>query len=264
MFFAVSKVLGFFALPSNLLITIGLVGIVLLLTRFTRLASWLVVTSLVLLALFGLSPLGNALMLPLEERFPPWDASRGPPDGVIVLGGVIAEDVSAARGATALNESAERVTVAAELARRYPKLRIIFSGGTNALIFDTEPEAGFAVRQLEALGVAHDRITAEEQSRNTIENAVFSRLIANPQPGERWLLLTSAFHMPRAMAAFRATGFAVEAHPVDWRTTGPMDLARPYPSVSEGLRRTDVAVREWIGLLAYRLTGKTKELLPGP
>jgi uncharacterized SAM-binding protein YcdF (DUF218 family) len=264
MFFAVSKVLGFFALPSNLLITIGLVGIVLLLTRFTRLASWLVVTSLVLLALFGLSPLGNALMLPLEERFPPWDASRGPPDGVIVLGGVIAEDVSAARGAVALNESAERVTVAAELARRYPNLRIIFSGGTNALIFDTEPEAGFAVRQLEALGVAHDRITAEEQSRNTIENAVFSRLIANPQPGERWLLLTSAFHMPRAMAAFQATGFAVEAYPVDWRTSGPIDLARPFPSVSEGLRRTDVAVREWIGLLAYRLTGKTKELLPGP
>src|SRR5215470_6081977 len=136
MFFILSKVLGFFALPSNLLITIGLVGLVLLLTPFRRLASWLVVTSLVLLALFGLSPLGNALMLPLEERFPPWDASRGPPDGVIVLGGIIAEDVSAARGAVALNESAERVTVAAELARRYPNMRIIFSGGTNALIFE--------------------------------------------------------------------------------------------------------------------------------
>jgi uncharacterized SAM-binding protein YcdF (DUF218 family) len=264
MFFILSKVLGFFALPSNLLITIGLVGIVLLLTRSRRLASWLVVTSLVLLALFGLSPLGNALMLPLEERFPPWDASHGAPDGVIVLGGVIAEDVSAARGAVALNESAERVTVAAELARRYPKLRIIFSGGTNALLFDKGAEAGFAVRQLEDLGVARERIVAEEQSRNTVENAVFSRLIANPQPGQRWLLLTSAFHMPRAIAVFRAAGFPVEAYPVDWRTTGPMDLVRPYPSVSEGLRRTDVAVREWIGLLLYRLTGKTAELFPGP
>jgi uncharacterized SAM-binding protein YcdF (DUF218 family) len=214
--------------------------------------------------LFGLSPLGNALMLPLEERFPPWDASHGAPDGVIVLGGVIAEDVSAARGAVALNESAERVTVAAELARRYPKLRIIFSGGTNALLFDKGAEAGFAVRQLEDLGVARERIVAEEQSRNTVENAVFSRLIANPQPGQRWLLLTSAFHMPRAIAVFRAAGFPVEAYPVDWRTTGPMDLVRPYPSVSEGLRRTDVAVREWIGLLLYRLTGKTAELFPGP
>jgi uncharacterized SAM-binding protein YcdF (DUF218 family) len=264
MFFIVSKVLGFFALPSNLLISIGLVGLVLLLTRFKRLAAWLIGTSLVLLALFGLSPLGNALMLPLEERFPPWDASRGPPDGVIVLGGIIAEDVSAARGAVALNESAERVTVAAELARRYPNLRIIFSGGTNALIFEKDAEAGFAVRQLEDLGVARERITAEEQSRNTVENAVFSRLIANPQPGERWLLLTSAFHMPRAVAVFRAVGFPVEPYPVDWRTTGPADLFRPYPSVSEGLRRTDVAVREWVGLLLYRFTGKTAELFPAP
>jgi uncharacterized SAM-binding protein YcdF (DUF218 family) len=264
MFFILSKVLGFFALPSNLLITIGLVGLVLLLTRSRRLASWLVVTSLVLLALFGLSPLGNLLMLPLEERFPPWDASHGAPDGVIVLGGMSAEDVSAARGATALNEAAERVTVAVELARRYPNLRIIFSGGTNALIFGEEAEAAFAVRQLEALGVPHERITAEEQSRNTVENAVFSRLIANPQPGQRWLLLTSAFHMPRAIAVFRAAGFPVEAYPVDWRTTGPIDRVRPFPSVSEGLRRTDVAVHEWIGLLLYRLTGKTAELFPGP
>ena len=85
MFFILSKILGFFALPSNLLIGIGLVGLILLCTRFTRLASWLVVTSLVLIALFGLSPLGNALILPLEQRFPAWDASRGPPDGIVVL-----------------------------------------------------------------------------------------------------------------------------------------------------------------------------------
>jgi uncharacterized SAM-binding protein YcdF (DUF218 family) len=264
MFFILSKILGFFALPSNLLIGIGLVGLILLCTRFTRLASWLVVTSLVLIALFGLSPLGNALILPLEQRFPAWDASRGPPDGIVVLGGVIAEDVSAARDAVALNEAAERITVAAELARRYPRARIVFSGGTNALIFDAGAEAAFAVRQLEALGVAHERITAEEQSRNTIENAVFSRLLANPKPGERWLLVTSAYHMPRAMAVFRAAGFAVEAYPVDWRTRGPADVLRPFGSLGDGLRETDAAAHEWIGLLAYRLAGKTSELFPGP
>jgi hypothetical protein len=77
MFFVLSKLLGFFAAPSNLFISIGLLGIVLLFTRFTRLASWLVVTSLVLLAVAGLSPLGNGLILPLEERFPPWDPSHG-------------------------------------------------------------------------------------------------------------------------------------------------------------------------------------------
>jgi len=263
-FFVLSKILGFFALPSNILISIGIAGVLLLFTRFTRLATWLVVTSLILLAVAGLSPLGNVLILPLEQRFPPWDASRGPPDGVVVLGGVITPDVSVARGDVALNESAERITAAVELALRYPKLRIIFSGGDASLIFPDVPEAVVAVREFEALGISHDRITAEEQSRNTIENAVFSRLIADPKLGERWLLLTSAYHMPRAMAVFRAAGFAVEAYPVDWRTRGPIDATRPFQSLGDGLRRTDTAMREWVGLLVYRLTGKTNELFPAP
>ena len=118
MFFVLSKMLGFFAAPSNLFISNGLLGLVLLLTRFTRLASWLVVTSLVLLAIAGLSPLGNALILPLEERFPPWDPSRGAPDGIVVLGGAISPSVSEARDSVALDEAAERITATAELAKR--------------------------------------------------------------------------------------------------------------------------------------------------
>lgn len=264
MFFILSKILGIVALPSNLLIEIGIVGVLLLFTQYRRLASWLVVTSIVLTAVVGWSPLGNILILPLEQRFPPWNSSHGMPNGLIVLGGAITPDVSAARGAAALNEAAERITAAAALARRYPNARIIYSGGSNAVLADRIPEAPFAVAELEALGVAHDRITAEEQSRNTIENAVFSRLLAQPKPGEHWLLITSAYHMPRAMAAFRAAGFAVEAYPVDWRTRGPIDAGRPFAALSEGLRRTDEAAHEWVGLLGYWLTGRTKELFPAP
>jgi uncharacterized SAM-binding protein YcdF (DUF218 family) len=263
-FFVLSKVLGFFALPSNFLITIGLVGLILLCTRFTRLASWLIVTSIVLLAIAGLSPLGNALMVPLEQRFPPWDSSHGAPDGIVVLGGALSPEISAARGAVALNEAAERITVAVELARRYPDARIVFSGGNAALIREGGIEAAFAVQEFEALGIPHERIIAEEQSRNTVENAVFSRLIAQPKPGERWLLVTSAYHMPRAMGVFRAADFPVEAYPVDWRTRGPIDATEPFVSLGDGLRRTDTAVREWVGLVAYRLTGKTAALFPGP
>jgi uncharacterized SAM-binding protein YcdF (DUF218 family) len=264
MFFVLAKTLGFFALPSNFLIALGIAGILLLLTRYRRLASWLVVTSLVLIAFAGLSPLGNLLILPLEQRFPPWEATRGPPDGIVVLGGAVSPDVSAARGVVALNGAATRIIAAAELARRYPNARVIYSGGSNALFSDRIAEAPFAVQELETLGVAHDRITAEEQSRNTVENAVFSRLIAQPKPGERWLLVTSAFHMPRAIAAFRAAGFPVEAYPVDWQTRGPIDATRLFGSLSEGLGRTDIAVHEWLGLLSYRLAGKTKELFPAP
>src|ERR1700734_4401128 len=264
MFFILSKILGFFAAPSNLFISIGVLGLVLLCTRFTRLASWLIVTSLVLLVIAGLSPLGNALILPLEDRFPPWNPSHGAPDGIVVLGGAISPGVSEARNAIALDEAAERITATAELARRYPDARIIFSGGSGSLLEHEGPEAPFAARELMALGVAHDRITAEEQSRNTIENATFSRLLAQPKPGERWLLVTSAFHMPRAIAAFRAAGFPVEAYPVDWRTRGPIDATAPFASVIGGLGMTDIAMHEWVGLLVYRLTGQTEELFPTP
>ena len=264
MFFILSKTLGFFTLPSNFLMAVGIVGLLLLCTQFRRLASWLIVTSLVAIALAGYSPVGNLLILPLEQRFPPWNANQGAPDGIIVIGGSIAPDISVARNAIALNDSAERLTVTAELARRYPNARILVSGGSGSLSFDALPEAPIAVKELEALGVARDRITAEEQSRNTIENAVFSRLVAQPKPGAHWLLVTSAFHMPRAIAAFRAADFPVEAYPVDWRTRGPADATRPFASLPEGLAKTDEAIHEWAGLLVYRLTGKTSTLFPAP
>jgi uncharacterized SAM-binding protein YcdF (DUF218 family) len=264
-FFVLSKTFGFFTVPSNVLMTIGLVGLVLLCTqRFRQLASWLVVTSLVLIAFAGYSPLGNMLMLPLEQRFPPWDPAHGPPAGIVVLGGAIEPDISMARGVVALDDAAERITATVELARRYPDARIIFSGGSASLVPGAPLEAPYAVKEFEALGIGHDRITAEEQSRNTIENAVFSRLLADPKPGERWLLVTSAFHMPRAIAVFRAAGFPVEAYPVDWRTRGPAAELQPFASFTAGLTMTDTAVHEWVGLLVYRLTGRTTELFPAP
>jgi uncharacterized SAM-binding protein YcdF (DUF218 family) len=265
MFFVLSKLLGFFAPASNVLVTIGVIGLCLLSTRFRRTASWLVVTSVVLIAIAGFSPLGNILILPLEQRFPAWDSSHGPPDGIVVLGGSILPDIATTRGEdSSLNDAAERITATVELARKYPNARIVFTGGNASLFESVTPEAAVAVREFVALGVAPDRITAEEQSRNTIENAVFSRLIAQPKPRERWLLVTSAFHMPRAMAVFRAAGFPVEAYPVDYRTRGSGDVARVFPTLSEGLTQIDFALHEWIGLVAYRLTGKTAELFPAP
>jgi len=264
MFFPLSKVLGFFAIPSNLVISIGVLGLLLLPTRFARTGRALAFASLIVLAVLGLSPIGNALIIPLEERFPPWDAARGAPDGIIVLGGAISPDVSAARDEVALNEAAERLTVAAELARRYPDARILLSGGSAALIYDEGAEALLALRLLQDLGIARARILLEDRSRNTVENAVFSKAIAQPKSGERWLLVTSAHHLPRAVGVFRKVGFPVEPYPVDWRTRGPKDVLRPFATLGDGLRRSDTAVREWVGLAVYWLTGRTSELFPAP
>ncbi len=249
MFFPLSKILGFFAIPSNLVVSIGMLGLLLLPTRFARAGRALAFASLIVLAILGLSPIGNALIIPLEERFPRWDATRGAPDGIIVLGGAISPDVSSARDEVALN---------------YPDARIVFSGGSGALIYDEGAEAPLALRLLESLGIPRARITLEDRSRNTVENAVLSKAIAQPKPGERWLLVTSAHHLPRAVGVFRKAGFPVEAYPVDWRTRGAEDALRPFASVGDGLRRSDTAVREWVGLAVYWLTGRSSELFPAP
>jgi uncharacterized SAM-binding protein YcdF (DUF218 family) len=261
-FFFLSKVLGFFSEPSNLLLTIGAAGVALWATRFATVGRWMAGSALLLLAFLGLSPFGNAIILPLEQRFPRWDGA--PPDGVVVLGGAVDELIAAARGETSLNEAAERMTAAVELARRYPDARIVFTGGNARPFISQRTEAEFAQVLFERLGVAPGRILLDDRSRNTIENAEFTRMIVAPKPNERWLLVTSAYHMPRAVGVFRKAEFPVEAYPVDWRTRGSQDLWRPFDRASDGLRRTDVAVREWTGLLIYWLTGRSSALFPAP
>ena len=261
--YALSKIAGFFVVPSNLLMLVGLGGALLLCTRLAGAGRRLMLTGVVLLAIAGLSPLGNVLIFPLEQRFPAWDASRGAPDGIVVLGGAVTADIAAARNDVALNEAAERMTATVELARRYPNARIIFSGGDGSLLYGGN-ESDAALRLFERLGLPAGRVELEDQSRNTFENVLFSKRIAAPKAGERWLLVTSAYHVPRAMGMFRMAGFPVEPYPVDWRTRGVEDTWRPFPSLAEGLRRTDTAVREWAGLVIYWFSGRSSELFPGP
>ncbi|MGC1558808.1 MAG: YdcF family protein [Bradyrhizobium sp.] len=262
MFFFLSKTLGTILLPVNFLIGVGVVGAVLQCTRWAPFGRRLLVISIALLAIVGFSPLGKLLLYPLEQRFPPWDASRGAPDGIVVLGGAIDLDLSAAKGAAVFSRAADRIVAAAALARQYPNARIVFSGGNANLVSDSSAkEADYALSVFESLGVAKARLTLERGSRNTLENAEFSKAIANPKDGERWLLVTSAFHMPRAIGLFRKAGFAVEPYPVDWRAARLMTFSQI--SV-EGMDRTDIAVREWMGLAAYWAAGKIDTLLPGP
>jgi uncharacterized SAM-binding protein YcdF (DUF218 family) len=223
-----------------------------------------VVTALVLLAVAAFSPLGNILLYPLEQRFPPWDPRQGAPDGIIVLGGSIDADLSVAHGSAVVRSAPDRIIAAAALAHRYPNARIIFSGGSANLISNDAREADFATALFEGLGISKSRVTMERRSRNTLENAEFSKALAAPKSGERWLLVTSAFHMPRSVGLFRKAQFAVEPYPVDWRVGRPGDLFTFSNLAPDGLGRVDGAVREWAGLIAYRITGKIDDLLPGP
>jgi uncharacterized SAM-binding protein YcdF (DUF218 family) len=265
MFFVLSKVLGFLLLPSNFLILLGLLGVVLLGTRFKRTGIRLAAVSIVLLAAAGFLPVGGLLARSLESRFPPWTPTQAAPDGIIVLGGAIKPVLSNARGAPQVGASAERLMAVAALARAYPKARVVYSGG-NASVFGGPSEADYVLRLFESFGIAPERVTLERRSRNTAENAAYSKALIKPKAGEHWLLVTSAQHMPRAIGCFRKIGFPVEAYPVDW-TTAPgfslMSLAPPQ-FLTLRLHELDEAAHEWLGLTVYWLTGHTSAFLPGP
>ena len=264
MFFVLSKTIGFLLLPTNFLIGIGLVGAILMVTRFASLGRKLVIAAVVLLVICGLSPLGKLCSIRWSSAFR---------HGMLRAARLTASSCSGRRSKpifrphTARRWFAARRTgslSAAALARRYPNARVVFSGGSANLVSNDAREADFAGEIFESLGVDKSRLMMERRSRNTQENAEFSKALVAPKDGERWLLVTSAFHMPRSVGLFRKAGFAVEPYPVDWRVGGRADLMAFSNVAVEGLGRTDLAMREWMGLIAYRATGKIDELLPGP
>jgi len=152
----------------------------------------------------------------------------------------------------------------ADLARRYPEAKIVFTGGSGYLAGSSGSEADLVEQHLTTLGVDPNRIQFERASRNTYENAVMTKVLVQPAPGEHWLLVTSALHMPRAMGLFRAAGFELEAYPVDWRTAPDFGGMLSDDPASSRLRLFDLATREWVGLFASRLTGQSRELFPAP
>ena len=130
MFFLASKTIGVLLIPSNFISLVGVVGLILFRTRYASIGRKLVCTCVAAYVICGFSPLGNLLLVPLETRFPPWNAEKGGPDGIVVLGGAIDPDLSAARGAAVFGNAADRILAAASLAHRYPSARIVYAGGS--------------------------------------------------------------------------------------------------------------------------------------
>lgn len=262
MFFVAAKIFWLLASPLHLLLILLLAGLIL--SPLWRHGQALALAAAIALALIVFSPASALLIRPLEDRFPGKSEIMPPPTGIIVLGGAVDEGVARARDQVALNDAAERMTEGAALARLYPEARLVFSGGSSALIDDTAKEADVARRLWRELGVPESQTLFEDRSRNTYENALFTKELIDPKNGERWLLVTSAFHMPRAVGIFRALGIEVEAFPVDYRTFGDARDFRPPGDGARAILNFETAAREWTGLLVYRLAGKTGVLFPAP
>jgi uncharacterized SAM-binding protein YcdF (DUF218 family) len=251
--------------PSNLLLLMALVGVLGMGRRRRPWAARLVTASVLLMTLVTLLPVGLWLTIPLEARFPrPAEIPRQV-DGIVVLGGGVQGWLTRARGVPSFDATMERFASIPDLARRYPDARILFTGGTAWDNRGSGWTEARVIRQFLAdQGLPPDRVTFEDRAQSTRENAVFSLQLAGPQPGQRWLLVTSAKHMPRAMGVFRAAGWPeLEPWPVDYRTKGTFGL-EGETVLSSRLYELDEAAYEWYGLLYYRLLGYTRSILPGP
>lgn len=267
MFYIASKLAWLVLTPSNLLV-IGLIAGAALFVfndcHRKRWGAWLFSLSLILLLACGIGPLGAMLTRPLEMRFVN-SGNAGPIAGIIVLGGAVkSKHPLADAEMLEMNAAGERITAMILLARRYPEAKLVFTGGQGDLFSEGGPEADQVKDHIAPLGLDPSSVVFEDRSRNTYENAVFTADIVKPKPGERWLLVTSAWHMPRSIGCFRAAGFDVVAFPVDFRSGNGVDNGLINTSLNYGLTLTDMAVREWIGLVAYYATGKIAALFPAP
>jgi uncharacterized SAM-binding protein YcdF (DUF218 family) len=240
MIYYASKVFWLIAAPTNALVVISAIVAFWATLRGPNCVTWLAAAVACGLVIGTFTPIGLALTVPLEYRFPfSLLDSQAPPDGIILLGG------GGIGGMDAVST----------LSHDYPKARLVFSGYSST--------NGGALKVFAQLGGDPARVYTESRPRTTSEDAFFTAGLLNPKPSERWILVTSALHMPRAVGCFRLAGFQVVPYPVEFRTVRSHPFARFAPG-SEALSHLDAAAKEWIGLIAYRLMGKTDELFPGP
>jgi uncharacterized SAM-binding protein YcdF (DUF218 family) len=264
MFFIASKIFWMLAHPLSLATILALGSFLSSVIGWRRLAATAGGLGFLVLVISGWTTAGALMLHPLEDRFSRPAEMPDRVEGIVVLGGGFEGGVNQVRGGYELNASGDRFVEAAALALRYPEAKVLVSGGTGALILEGEGDGETAPRLLEALGVHRGRLLLDNEARNTEENAIFSKRLADPRDGETWLLVTSAFHMPRSVGLFRKAGFQVVPWPADYRTSGSERPGLAEDNAFDSTQNTALAIREWIGLAAYRLTGRIDTLLPGP
>ncbi len=263
MFFYLSKIFWFFASPGNAFLLALLLGLLLSATRFARTGRVLVSLAVVFALMVTFVPVGPYMLKTLEERFPAPKSLPDKIDGIVVLGGVINPVMSKTYDRVVIGGAVERITVSAALAKKYPAARLIYSGGSGSLTDRDIREADFVADLYQEMGVSKNRLLLEREARNTWENAKYTMEMVTPKPDDNWILVTSAFHMPRAVGAFRRVGWETIPYPVDFNTKQELSFPSPL-DFAIGISSISHALHEWTGLFAYWLTGKNSAAFPKP
>jgi uncharacterized SAM-binding protein YcdF (DUF218 family) len=247
--------------PGNLLTLCLLTGVMLHLLSRGRRGRVLVGLSALGFGLLTVAPIGPALMLSLEQRFPRPAKLPERIDGILLLGGAVNPVLSLSSGGTTFNCSTTRLLGAIALARLHPEAKLVLIGAGMFPVGYSDARATLEFVFNE--GIAPARILLERKSRTTRENAVYAKELLSPALGQSWVLVTSAYHMPRSMGAFRGAGWEVIPYPVDFSIDSKRDLRTSFDLIGL-LNDSTLAGHEWVGLAGYRLMGWTRELFPAP
>lgn len=260
--FFLSKLFWIVAQPLSLAFLAAFAGTVCVAGHRRRAGLFLLVGALMVLFVTLYTSVGTVALQRLEAQVPRPSEDPAEVSCMIVLGGAFETEVTTARGRTDLNQAADRFVEALRLALKFPQSRILVSGGDGSFSGTYEGDATVARRFFVEFGIGESRLISEPSSRTTFENVDNSRrLLADP--GLRnCLLITSAFHMPRSLALFDKAGIEVAPWPTDYRTSGNTTLRFDFTQPTLNAQQTATAVREWIGLLAYYLSGRTTSVLP--
>ena len=260
--FLVSKIFWLVAQPLSLAFLSLLIGVLLIFARFRRSGGVFASLGLAVLFLTLFTTAGSYFLQILENRFRRPAPEPAELSCIIVLGGAFENVVIASRGGMEFNQAAERFVETLRLARAYPAARILVSGGDGSLSGLYEGDAQASEGFFKTFGIGADRLIREGESRTTFENALNTRDLLAKHRMERCALVTSAYHMPRSVGLFRANGIEVLPWPADYRTSGKVRLGFDFTQPSLNAQLATTAAKEWTGLLAYYLLGRTQTLLP--
>ncbi|MCM2291724.1 YdcF family protein [Allorhizobium sp. BGMRC 0089] len=262
--FLLGKLLWLLAQPLSLTFLLGLFGLIVSLTRFRRIGFAATTLGLLILFVTLYTTAGTVALQSLEARFPKPGHDPQAVSCMIVLGGAFSSDINTARKGYEMNEAADRYVEALRLALKFPGAKILVSGGDGSFNGDYDGDAVTARRFFTAFGLAPERLVLDKTSRNTEENIENSKSLLEKNNLQDCLLITSAFHMPRAMGLMRQQDISVLPWPTDYRTTGKTRLGLDFTQPTLNARNTATALREWLGLLAYRVAGRISTVFPAP
>ena len=259
MSFYLSKILWLILNPFNIFIFITLLSIFLYFIKLKRLSLIIFLINFVFITLISFLPIGSYLIYTIEKEY---HSNINPPekvDGILILGGATIPQLYNEYNQISLNGSSERLVESVFIIKKFDKAKVIFSGGSGLVNRPDLDHAKVAKSFYKKIGIETNQIIFEDKSRNTYENIIYSKKIANPKINENWLLITSASHMKRALLIADKNNWKLIPYAVDFKNIKNFKLI-PNLELLKNLNSFQQASHEWLGLISYYLMGRTAKV----